>query len=126
MMAPDALKQDDQEHPVPEPWRDVFRRIACAFAEGDYQLSRHRIEHVAPIDAATALWIADCVAAYGAALAPLDESTWERSCYRWMEDHWLVLVDLTTDQEMVSDLTLHAAVRTAPVPLIEVRSVHVP
>ena len=122
----DGLKRDDQEHAIPESLRSLFSSIAVAFARGDYSLRDHEIEGVAPIEPATAAAIAENVSAYGDSLAPLDASTWERSCYRWMDGHWEVLVDLTTAREPVSDLTLHAHLCDASGPLLEVRSVHVP
>jgi len=123
----EALKRDDQEHSVPESLRSLFGSIADAFMRGDYSLRDHRIEGVGPIEPATATAIAENVSAYGDSIAPLDASTWERSCYRWMDGHWQVLVDLTTVREPVSDLTLHADLREVSGPLlIEIRSVHVP
>ena len=102
------LQKDDAEHPVPEPLRSTFRQIADAFVAGDFQLRDHPIAGVRPVDPDTAEWIADNVSAYGETLAPLDEETWDRSIYRWMEGYWQMLVDLTTSSEPVSDLTLHA------------------
>ena len=122
----DGLKRDDQEHAVPESLRSIFGSIADAFTRGDYSLRDHEIEGVAPIEPATAAAIAKSVSAYGDSLAPLDASTWQRSCYRWMDGHWEVLVDLTTAREPVSDLTLHAHLRDSAGLLLEVQSVHVP
>lgn len=102
------LTKDDDEHPVTEQLRSTFRQIADAFVAGDFQLSYHQIAGVRPIDSATAKWIADNISAYGDVLAPLNEETWDRSTYRWMEGYWRILVDLTTRSEPVSDLTLHA------------------
>jgi hypothetical protein len=101
------LQKDDAEHPVPEPLRSTFRQIADAFAAGDFQLREYPIAGVCPIEPDTAEWIADNIAAYGATLAPLNEQTWHRSIYRWMDGYWQMLVDLATSCERVSDLTLH-------------------
>jgi len=101
------LLKDHAEHPVPELLRSTFRQIADAFIAGDFQLRDHPIAGVRPIDSATAKWIADNISAYGEMLAPLNEETWDRSIYRWMEGYWQMLVDLTTRSEPVSDLTLH-------------------
>lgn len=120
------LKRDDDEHPVPDHLRGLFAQVAQAFSEGDFQLLNHHISNVAPIDHATAESVKKNVIAYGDRLAPLDPETWEWSCYRWMETHWQVLVDLTTTGEQVSDLTLHAIVRDGTELLLEVQSVHVP
>lgn len=102
------LPKDDDEHPVAEQLRSTFRQIADAFVAGDFQLRDHPIVGVRPIDPATAQWIANNISAYGEMLAPLNEETWDRSTYRWMEGYWQMLVDLTTRSEPVSDLTLHA------------------
>jgi hypothetical protein len=102
------LQKDEAEHPVPEPLRSTFRQIADAFVAGDFQLRDHPIAGVRPIDSETAEDIADSISAYGETLAPLNEETWERSIYRWMDGYWQMLVDLTTKSESVSDLTLHA------------------
>lgn len=119
-------KRDDDEHPVPELLRGLFEQVAQAFLEGDFQLLDHHIENVALIEPATAKAIERNVLAYGDGLAPLHPATWERSCYRWMDGHWQVLVDLTTAGEPVSDLTLHAVLRDSALLLLEVQSVHVP
>lgn len=118
--------KDDEEHPLPDNLRATFRQIADAFVDGDYELRRHSVEGVAPVPAAAAEYIADNVSAYGDALAPLNDATWERSLYRWMDGYWQVLVDLTTEGEPVSDLTLHARVCAGEALRIEVESVHVP
>ena len=102
------MQKDDAEHPLPEPLRSTFRRIADAFVAGDFQLRSHSIVGVKTVSPETARWIADNVSAYGDSLAPLNEETWKRSIYRWMGGYWQVLVDLTTSSEPVSDLTLHA------------------
>ncbi|MEO7570715.1 MAG: hypothetical protein ABIT16_13695 [Croceibacterium sp.] len=119
------LNRDGAEHPVPYQLRSTFRQIAAAFADADYRLHHHPIEGVAAVDEETATRIADNVAAYGDALAPLDEATWNHSVYRWMDGHWLILVDLTTNREPVSDLTLHAKLHEAS-GLLELDSLHVP
>ena len=102
------LQKDDAEHLVPEPLRSSFRQIADAFVAGDFELRDHAIVGVKPIDADTAKRIAGNISAYGETLAPLNEDTWDRSIYRWMDGYWQLLVDLTTTSETVSDLTLHA------------------
>ncbi|WP_425504520.1 DUF7668 domain-containing protein [Qipengyuania soli] len=65
--------------------------------------------------------------AYGDELAPLDDATWKRSIYRWMDGYWLVLVDLTTRSEAVSDLALHARLQGANDDFtISVEAVYIP
>jgi hypothetical protein len=117
---------DDAEHSVPELWRAKFAEIAAALAEGDFKLSTSQVSGVDPIDQETADLIAANVTAYGDGLAPLHEATWEHSIYRWMDGYWQVLVDLSTTNEPVSDLTLHAKVYEADCSRLTIDSVHVP
>ena len=120
-----SLARDAQEHPVPVPVRDRVRSIVDAFVEGDLSLEHHPIEGVECVDPRTAAFIARSIAEYGDTLAALDEATWERSCYRWMDGFWEILVDLTTSREAVSDLTLHIKMHDVP-RRIEICSVHTP
>lgn len=120
------MMKDDEEHLLPDTLRATFRQITDAFVDGDYELRRHFVEGVAPIPTSTAEHMADNVLAYGDGLAPLNDATWERSVYRWMDGYWQVLVDLTTASEPVSDLTLHAKVFAGEVLRVEVDSIHVP
>lgn len=120
------LQKDDQEHPVPEPWRFKFKEIAAAFATGDFQLRYARIDGVKPVERGIAENIAANVPAYGESLAHLNDATWERSVYRWMDGYWQVLVDLTTVGEPVSDLTLHATLDEPDGCRVTIDSVHVP
>lgn len=79
-----------------------------------------------PVSPGTAEAIASNINAYGVSLATLNTATLERSIYRWMDGYWLFLVDLTTDDEEVGDLTLHARLNDASDACLEVQSVHVP
>jgi hypothetical protein len=118
-------ERDDAEHPIPPEWRATLSQVIDACVEGDFGLQRG-IEGVAPVDADTAQWIAQSVAAYGAPLAPLDAAVWETARCRWMDGYWELLVDLTTTAEPVSDLVLHARRSDGDPPLFTIRSVHVP
>jgi hypothetical protein len=120
------LAQDDDEHPVPNELRLRLQDLVAAFVAGDFQLSKHVLDGIERIDAATAELIAGQVAAYGDNLTPLREEVWQRSVYRWMDDHWALLIDLSTAQEPVSDLALHAKLFDDEWGRIEVWSVHVP
>lgn len=120
------LARDDKEHPIPEGLRPRFRELVAALAAGDLQLANHRLDGVAPIDARLADFIADRINAYGAPLAPLSDEVWERSIYRSDGPNWQFLIDLTTTEESVSDLVLHARLLDNPEGRLEVWSVHVP
>jgi len=120
------LKKDDIEHPVPLERRAAFHAIADAFVAGDFALQTHVIEGVSPTEQSTAQFIADSISAYGDPIAPLNPTTWDRAVYRWMGGYWQFLVDLTTEAENVSDLTVHAILRDSDNARVEVQSVHVP
>ena len=120
------LEKDDEEHAIPVEWHTTFAQIVDAFLDGDFQLRHHRIAGVDPIDPSTAEWIADCIGAYGDALAPLNPQTWDGSVYRWLDGYWELLVDLTTEGEPVSDLTLHAKLYDEHQPRLEIQWVIVP
>jgi hypothetical protein len=120
------LRKDDAEQSVPEDWRSTFRQIVDAFLAGDFDLRDHPIGRVAPIDPDTARINASNIADYGDALAPLEEETWDRSVYCWAGGHWEFLVDLSTEHEKVSDLTLHAKLYEEDQDRLEVCLVYVP
>lgn len=100
--------------------------VTQAFVDKDYAISKN-ISGVKPLTDEIALHIADNVSAYGEVLAPLSDSTWERSCTQWMGDHWELIVDLCTESEGVSDLALHGRMYEADGNYsLEVSTVHVP
>jgi len=120
------LKKDNGEHPVPSELRQRFTNLVSAFVFGDFLLSKHSIEGISAIGANTADFIAGQIATYGDALAPLSDEGWQRSVYRWMDDYWEFIIDLSTIREPVSDLALHAKLADRPDATLEVWSVHVP
>jgi hypothetical protein len=78
------LAQDDEEYLAPEALRPRFRKLASALVAGDFELLRHELVGISPIDASPAQVIAEQIAAYGDDLAPLSEEVWRQSAYRWM------------------------------------------
>jgi len=120
------LARDDKEHPIPEGLRPRFRELVASLVAGDYQLSTNRPDGVAPVDTSLADFIAEQIDAYGAKLAPLSDEVWQRSIYTWNGPNWQFLIDLTTTEEPVSDLVLHARLPDVEEGQIEVWSVHVP
>jgi len=120
------LAQDDQEHPIPEALRPRFSELVAALVAGDFELTGHHLRGVSPVEPALAAFIAEQVEAYGARLAPLGDQVWEKAVYRWGGQHWLFLIDLSTADEPVSDLVLHARLFEGEEGRIEVTSVHVP
>lgn len=119
------LERKDVELPVPEEWRCVFHDIANAFVSGDFTLQANVIDRASPVDLSTAKLISENISAYGDTVVPLQPGTWDRAAYRWMGGYWQFLVDLATEREDVSDLTLHAKLRDEDNARIEVQSVHV-
>lgn len=120
------LDKDDIEHTVPPELRVAFHAIADAFVAGDFALQAHVIEGVSPIEQSIVQLIANSIHTYGDPIAPLKPATWDWAVYRWMDGYWQFLVDLTTENEDVSDLTVHAILRDSDDARIEVQSVHVP
>ena len=104
-----AVKDEENEHPVASAWRETLRRIVSALAEGDYRLALAP-EGVEFVNDATAKQIADYVADYGERLVELPDEAWDSSVARWMGSHWDVLIDLWTRAEGRSDLVLQARV----------------
>lgn len=111
---------DEAGHPVPELWLTKFAETAAALVVGDFQLRKFPVDGVDEVDQAIANSFAANVAAYGDRLAALNEATWDWSVVRWMGSYWQVLVDLSTVNEPVSDIPLHARVKlpapAAPAP----------
>ena len=91
-------------------WLEI---TSCAFTRSE----------ACAIDFLTEISIAKSILAYGDSLAP---STWQHAVYRWMEGNWQMLIDLTTENERMSDLTLHAKIYGAEPLILEIQSVHVP
>lgn len=120
------IRMVDKEHPVPELWRSKFEEIAAALAAGDFQICNSPVDGLEPVDLEAANHVIGNIAAYGDPLTLLDDATWNQPVYRWMGDCWQVLVDLSTIDEPVSDLTLHATVYEADCSRLKIESVHVP
>ncbi|KDA02681.1 MAG: hypothetical protein V7651_14865 [Hyphomonas oceanitis] len=103
-------KNGDRELPIPTEWRAALKQIADALAAGDFELSslpqvsQYEDPDFAKINRAN-------IQDYPDSLAPLDASTWDTSIYRWMEEYWEVLVDLSAGATLTSDLVLHVKVR---------------
>jgi hypothetical protein len=120
------LKDEENELPIPTPWRKTFIDVGEAFKDGDFHLKRG-IAGVCPISAREAARIAGNIAAYGDQLISLPEETWRTSMYRWMRGYWDVLVDLHTVREGASDLVLFVRVHEdGDRYSFEIQSVNVP
>lgn len=121
-----ALKDEDNEQPIPTAWRPVFREIVRVLVQGDYRLSVG-IPGVAPVSAKSAKQIQEYIDDYGETLVELPEKTWASSVCLWMGNRWDVLIDLWTKTEGRSDLVLRARVKETKAGLIvHVEMVYVP
>lgn len=103
-------KNEEEELPIPQVWRPIFKNIVKAFVNKDYSLSSG-VNHVNPISDQTAEQIQEYIEEYGAELVDLPEETWDTSVYIYYGDYWNVLIDLFTKNEGLSDLVLNAEVR---------------
>lgn len=105
-----AVKDEENERPIPFAWRPVFREIVAALVNRDYHVSTGGALGVAPISNATAAQIRNYIEEYGETLIELPDATWESSVCVWMGSRWNVLIDLWTIAEGRSDLVLQADV----------------
>ncbi|RBQ04287.1 DUF7668 domain-containing protein [Pedobacter miscanthi] len=103
-------KNEEEELPIPQVWRPIFKNIVKAFVNKDYNLSSG-VNHVNPVSDQTAEQIQEYIEEYGAELVDLPEETWDTSVYISYGDYWNVLIDLFTKNEGLSDLVLNAEVR---------------
>ncbi|HJQ24166.1 MAG TPA: hypothetical protein VKA60_09650 [Blastocatellia bacterium] len=104
-----AVKDEENERPIPSAWRPIFREVVKAFAHHDYHVSAG-VPGVAPISDETASQVAEYIQDYGATLIELPEETWDSSVCMWMGNTWDALIDLWTLEEGRSDLVLRAHV----------------
>ena len=119
-------KDETAPYPIPAAWRETFREIVRALAEGDYALSRG-LPNVRRVSDDTSEQIRDYVADYGQKLVALPEDAWRTSETQWTGSHWGVLVDLWTAGEGRSDMVLGADVFESDGGFeIEVNLVYVP
>lgn len=105
----EAVKDEENERPIPSAWRPVFRDIVNAFVQNDYHL-KSEIPNVAPISDDAASQIQDYIQEYGETLIALPDETWDSSVCIWMGSQWDALIDLRTLREGRSDLVLNARV----------------
>ena len=119
-------KDEDSEHPIADAWRPTLRQVVTALAKDDYDMLRG-IAGVAPMITASVNYIRANIRDYGETLTALADDTWSTSVARWMGTHWEVLVDLSTEECVRSDLVLHLLVfETSNGWRFEISSVHVP
>jgi hypothetical protein len=123
---PPAIKDEDNELPIPGAWRSTFRDVVHAFVEQDFGIAQG-LPSVEPISADTADHIKAYLDDYGETLIELPEETWSTSIYLWHGTHWEALVDLWTAESGPSDMVLSARVFEAGEGYrFEVQMVYVP
>ena len=125
MVSP-PLATDEAEHPIPIELRSIFSQIVDAWVAGGYRLRSVALNEVETLDRDLADGIASNIQDYEAELVPLHPDVWKRSCYNRQEGRWQAIIDLTTKEEAVSDLAIHADLFLDPELRIKVWSVHVP
>ena len=107
---PVEKNEEEEELPIPQVWRPIFKNIVKAFVNKDYNLSLG-VNNVNLVSDETAEQIQEYIEEYGEELVDLPEETWDTSVYICYGDYWNVLIDLFTKNEGLSDLVLNAEVR---------------
>ncbi len=105
-----VLKDATNELPIPSVWRIGLKRLADAFVLAQ-SIKADEYVSVAQIDVQTKDINSANIMAYPDALGPLAEKSWDTSICIWSEDHWKVLVDLSSADGETTDLVLHAIIR---------------
>ncbi len=104
-----AIKDEENERPIPTAWRPILIEIVKCFSEHDYGI-KSGIFGVAPMSFKIEKQIREYIKNYGEQLVELSEQSWNSSVCIWMGQWWDVLIDLCTASEGVSDLVLKAKV----------------
>ena len=121
-----AVKDAENQRPVPSEWRESFSDIIRALVNGDYALESCA-SGVAPLSPEIATQIEEYIRDYGETLIELPPESWDSSVCIWMNSWWEVLVDLWTESEGRSDLVLSARVTEAGSGYVfEAKGVYVP
>jgi hypothetical protein len=97
-------KDADRELPVPIGWRPALKQIADAFALGKVPEAKT----IKPVEPQLVRSNFKFIREYPVALGPLADRSWDTSVFVWADDHWEVLVDLSSEDGSRSDLVLHA------------------
>lgn len=124
-MLPNVEKNENEELPVPMIWRQTIYKIVDELKKGNFQIQG--IKNVDPLDVSNAETIRKSIDYYDDKILPLPEETWSTSTYRWVLDHWEIIIDLFTEREGLSDLSLFINVsENSSDYTFQVESIHVP
>ncbi len=104
-----AVKDEDDQRPIPTAWRPIFCEIVKSFVHGDYRLTGG-VPGVARVSKGVAKQIEEYIHDYGETLIELPDKTWKSSVCIWAGNRWDALIDLWTEEEGRSDLVLMAQV----------------
>ena len=107
-----VTKNSEYERPVPHSWRPALKSLAD-YIVCDIPSESHPGVSLEAIDNDSLSISRANMEAYPAQFGPLSCASWDSSVYIWMQDHWDILIDLTTRDGKVSDLVLHASAREA-------------
>jgi hypothetical protein len=113
---------------IPERFRPVLADVVARIAAKDYAgLKRDGIDPT-PIDVDLALWVHE-YGDHGVTLIPLPDGAWEYAEALPIDgtpDAWAVLIDLWTEEEGRSDLSLEVTVTESPDGIsVVIHSLHV-
>ena len=113
--------------PVPTRFRPSISRVVARLAAGDYEGLRRDGTQAHP-DADLSMWIRD-YGRDGATLIPLPDEAWDSAEAFELDDEpgtWQVVIDLWTEEEGRSDLSMEALVIDDETdPLVRVNDIHV-
>ena len=124
-MLPNVEKNENEELPIPIIWRQTIYKIVDELRKGNFQIQG--IKNVDPLDVLNAETIRKSIDYYDDKILPLPKETWSTSTYRWALDHWEIIVDLFTEREGLSDLSLFINVaENSSDYTFQVESIHVP
>jgi hypothetical protein len=102
--------KSEEQQPIPEQWRPVFRSIVSAMILGDFVLESAD-PRVKGLTEEEATCIEDAIADYGDIhLMQLPDECWDSSVAMWQQGYWQTIVDLWSEEEGRIDLVLETEI----------------
>jgi len=109
MTEDDIKKCSNSEHPIPLVWREKLKLIADSFVDESFPPS-NIIDNICNIDGEVIKQNYEYISDYPDQIGSLNDITWETSICTWQDGYWLVLIDLSQDNGVSSDLVFHAKI----------------